>query len=125
MRTIRIWITVLYAFSMVLVGFAHAALPLAEPGKSVDLSSYVLPDGSLPSLCLTGSGGGDSHAKSNLCDACLLTASPGLLHGATVSETLPQAVAPALWPPANDVGHAATAGHVPHLRGPPALFSPL
>jgi hypothetical protein len=64
-----------YVLAVVTLGFAH--LPLAIPQN--DLAAYALPDGTLPIICGAGSGSapGKQHAGAT-CDACLLTAAPGL-----------------------------------------------
>jgi hypothetical protein len=88
----------LYVLAMASLGFAHRPLAL---GQAPDLSAYALPDGSLPEICRTGGAGslpGKVHAGA-ACDACLMTAAPGL--------------------PASDLVTGA-----PHW-GPVSLFRPL
>jgi len=66
----------LYALAMVLVGFAH------HPGRassSVDLSAYTMPDGSVPFICGGSETDGTPAADGSICEACCLTAAPGLL----------------------------------------------
>ena len=64
-----------YVLAVATLGFAH--LPLAIP--QIDLTAYALPDGTLPVICGVGTGSapGKQHAGAT-CDACLLTAAPGL-----------------------------------------------
>ncbi|MFN8928364.1 MAG: hypothetical protein ACK5WM_22740 [Rhodospirillales bacterium] len=84
---LRAAVATLYAVAMLLLGVAHAPLahaPLARAAAkpSVDFAAFVLPDGSLPDLCVVADGGsGDPpphHVAATLCDACLLTGAPGL-----------------------------------------------
>ena len=77
-QTIRSWVLVLYALASLGMGFAHKRLEI--PITTPDLSAYALPDGTLPVLCLTPTGG-DPGAPSHVhapCQACLLTSAPGL-----------------------------------------------
>ncbi|SOE17629.1 hypothetical protein SAMN05877838_2531 [Hoeflea halophila] len=62
----------LCALSLLLVGFAHkpvsaSAAPSAYAG--VDIADYVLPDGTLPDLCLSGEEDGH-HSGPDHCEAC-------------------------------------------------------
>lgn len=72
----RLFVRLLTVLSLALIAFGHQPLRLGEAGD-VDLAAYVLPDGSLPALCLSGEGGtdGSTGAASSLCSACLLTGS--------------------------------------------------
>lgn len=61
---------ILCVLSLFLVGFAHRPVAYAAP-VTADLSSYVLPDGSLPSFCQDGEGSdGKSGAASGHCEFC-------------------------------------------------------
>ena len=77
---LRQWLLALYALAALLVPFAHRPLSLAEP-ELAELAAYALPGDILPELCLSvpddGRGGG-RQASAGICDACLLTAAPGL-----------------------------------------------
>ena len=79
---LRAAVATLYAVAMLLLGVAHAPLAWAAAKPSVDFAAFVLPDGSLPDLCVVADGGsGDPpphHVAATLCDACLLTGAPGL-----------------------------------------------
>lgn len=75
------WLRTLCALSLVLIAFAHK--PLDVSGKldayaGVDISAYVLPDGTLPDLCLTGEGEDPRHAADSRCEACRIAASVDL-----------------------------------------------
>lgn len=73
---LRAAIVALYGLAMVLLPYAHRHLSLdAEP----DLSAFVLPDGTLPLLCKSNAPGGNKASRSWTCDACRLTAAPGLV----------------------------------------------
>ena len=88
-RTLRLGATVLLALSALLLGFAHK--PVSLRPTAFDLAAYTLPDGTPPFLCHTDADEPDGAAHHDragaLCDACLLTSSPGL--GAVASAVLP------------------------------------
>jgi hypothetical protein len=70
---------ILCAVALVFVGFAHQ-LPAAAAGEfdPAELAQYVLPDGTLPTLCVTTTdkSGQDQHDKahSHGCEACRISA---------------------------------------------------
>jgi hypothetical protein len=121
LRTVRILITALYALSMAVLGFAHISAPSAFSAERLDLSSYALPDGSLPEVCLSGQGSKAPHLAGPECDACLLTASPGLpLSPVPAAKHAAEAVMLASFFSTEQDEGFGHARHVPHLRGPPA-----
>ncbi len=68
----------LYALAMLTLGFAHHGA--SARAADAFLAAYTLPDGSVPDLCLTQTGApgdADDHAAAP-CEACRLTAAPGL-----------------------------------------------
>jgi hypothetical protein len=79
---LRAAVAALYAVTMLLLGAAHAPVAGTVAKPVVDLAAFLLPDGSLPDLCIVADGGsGDpasNHLPASLCDACLLTGAPGL-----------------------------------------------
>lgn len=121
LRLIRQWLLALYVLSMASLGFAHQALILPAPAP--DLSAYVLPDGTLPVVCTPDMGdapaGSLPHLNAALCDACLLSAAPGLLPCAGVLP--PQRVAAAATARFTVVAQHLVPhrGFIAHLRGPP------
>ena len=78
----RLMFGAFYALAMVLVAFAHQ--PVFEDAErnraaAIDLSAYVLPDGSLPVLCFGDAGDGDGRTTlSTNCDACRIASAAGL-----------------------------------------------
>jgi len=67
----------LCALSLLLVAFAHQPLvssAAASAYAGVDIAEYVLPDGTLPSLCLDGGEDGH-HSFVNHCEACRIVSS--------------------------------------------------
>lgn len=71
----NIYLAVLYGLAMLLLPLAHR--PLAP--ATTDLSAYALPDGTLPVICWSGIGQSKlPKSAKRICDACLLTAAPGL-----------------------------------------------
>ncbi|RFB98884.1 hypothetical protein B5K08_04390 [Rhizobium leguminosarum bv. trifolii] len=99
-RQIEQWaLRILCAAALVFVAFAHQA-PNAAAGESgpADLAQYVLPDGTLPTLCVTVSDTSDQgqHDKthSHGCEACRIGASILLPAPADVADApIPFAVA--------------------------------
>ncbi|MBB2754816.1 UNVERIFIED_ORG: hypothetical protein GGI57_005552 [Rhizobium aethiopicum] len=80
-RQIEQWaLRILCAAALVFIAFAHQA-PNAAAGRSgpAELAQYVLPDGTLPTLCVTVSDKSDQgqHDKthSHGCEACRIGAS--------------------------------------------------
>ncbi|NNU39521.1 hypothetical protein G9X64_24210 [Rhizobium sophorae] len=80
-RQIEQWaLRILCAVALVFVGFAHQ-LPAAAAGEfdPAELSQYVLPDGTLSTLCVTTAdkSGQDQHDKAHLhgCEACRISTS--------------------------------------------------
>jgi hypothetical protein len=67
------------AIALMLVGFAHQPPVINTSSGTIDVSQYVLPDGSLPIFCITDNGGDEqSRGKMHMvhgCDACQITAS--------------------------------------------------
>ncbi|WP_282606630.1 hypothetical protein [Pelagibius sp. Alg239-R121] len=82
-RYLRFAVCVMYTLAMALMINGHQA-PVAASSAAVsdiDLSGYALPDGSLPVLCLDASGSlksDDLVLVYGFCEACRLTAVPGL-----------------------------------------------
>ncbi|MBB4234523.1 DUF2946 family protein [Rhizobium esperanzae] len=71
-------VRILCAIALVSVGFAHQAPAIAA--DPVDLAEYVLPDGTLPTLCVTvsddeGKTGTDHRLHNHGCEACRISAS--------------------------------------------------
>ncbi|MDR9773214.1 hypothetical protein RJJ65_11170 [Rhizobium hidalgonense] len=71
-------VRILCAIALVSVGFAHQAPAIAA--DPVNLAEYVLPDGTLPTLCVTvtddeGNTGTDHKLHNHGCEACRISAS--------------------------------------------------
>jgi hypothetical protein len=72
-------VRMLCALSLLLVAFAHKPLvSSASADAGVDIAEYVLPDGTLPDLCLTGEEDGTHHSLANHCEACRIVSSVDL-----------------------------------------------
>ncbi|MFN8925310.1 MAG: hypothetical protein ACK5WM_07135, partial [Rhodospirillales bacterium] len=54
---LRAAVATLYAVAMLLRGVAHAPVAGVAATPSVDFAAFVLPDGSLPDLCVVADGG--------------------------------------------------------------------
>lgn len=75
---LRIWIATLYAIAVLVIPFVHRAPgPVAPTGPQVQF--VALPDGSLPTLCLTAAPDGKHDPSSRSCPACTLAALAGLV----------------------------------------------
>ncbi|UXN65644.1 hypothetical protein N8E89_08640 [Phyllobacterium sp. A18/5-2] len=73
----RLAVRMLCALALVFVAFAHQPIE-AGTGGQIDLAAYTLPDGTVPVLCLPGSGDKDLHTSSwhgTGCEACRLSGS--------------------------------------------------
>ncbi|WP_340160009.1 hypothetical protein [uncultured Hoeflea sp.] len=65
-------VRMLCALSLLLVAFAHKPLVTSAAASGyagVDIADYVLPDGTLPDLCLGGEADGH-HSGPTHCEAC-------------------------------------------------------
>ncbi|MCV9947587.1 hypothetical protein [Rhizobium sp. BT-175] len=74
------WVRILCAFALFCVGFAHQVPRLQAYEISIsELAQYVLPDGTIPVLCLPAEEDGKSHprglAYGKSCEACRLAGS--------------------------------------------------
>ena len=122
-KRIRVLLLCLYVLASLGVGFSHGALRLPGP----DLSAFVLPDGTLPIICSTnkktnGEESDRTAAHQPRCDACMLTAAPGLPApgGAALLIVRPTIAEKPCLPddgPTRDRVRAATLG----ARGPPSV----
>lgn len=96
------WVVrILCVIALVSVGFAHQ-VPAAtgEGGGPTDYAAYALPDGSLPTICVTitddsGKASHD-HADNHGCEACRISAtamlpSPADMSGAPVGYAVAEA----------------------------------
>lgn len=67
------------AIALLLVGFAHQAPSFAKDALvPAEFAEYVLPDGTLPVICVAGKAGGmHKHEKAQMhgCEACRIGAS--------------------------------------------------
>lgn len=108
----------LYALALVLLGFAHRPPPAASDFR-VDLAAYAMPDGSLPTLCGgAGDAGSGQSTASVHCEACALSAAPGLAGAPQVFVVAPTVRTVALH--ARDPGqYVPPTRHAPSSRGPP------
>lgn len=116
------WLAAACIVAIAGLGFAHERADAARPA-AIDLAAYALPDGTLPSLCATGSDdfpSGDGRRAALLCGLCLLIAAPGLPPPAEAAKAVEQGgdAVPDLNASAGPV-RSAGSSHVPHLRGPP------
>ena len=118
------WLRLLCALSLLLVAFAHRPLDPTAAGStfaSVDLAAFVLPDGSLPDLCLTGEVDGANHSAATHCEACRIVSAvdlPSPVDGYVVTRWL-AAVELAVPQDARLAYPALRPGASP--RGPPSL----
>lgn len=119
----RIVAAALFALAAVLVGFAHRPLVSAAIDSAVpfDLAVRMLPDGTVPDLChVDADDPVERHpGLAAICDACLLTGSPGL--DGAAAAAMPVLVGRM---PAPEIARAQVAAgeptRSPTSRGPPA-----
>lgn len=72
------WLRGLCALALLLAAFAHQPLTRAGPPGAVppDLAAYVLPDGTLPVLCLSGYGDeSNGYSRDGACEFCRVAGS--------------------------------------------------
>lgn len=73
-------VRMLCALSLILVAFAHRPLARTDAASgyaNVELAAFVLPDGTLPDICLTGEGD-TGHSAASYCEACRIVSSVDL-----------------------------------------------
>lgn len=72
-------VRLLCALALLFVGFAHQPPVIRTSSGTIDVSQYILPDGSLPVFCITDNGdGGQEPGKMHMvhgCEACQISAS--------------------------------------------------
>jgi hypothetical protein len=72
-------VRILCAIALLFVGFAHQPPVIQTSAGPIDVSQYVLPDGSLPIFCITdNSDDGTDHGRMHMvhgCEACQIAAS--------------------------------------------------
>lgn len=111
----------LLALTTVLVGFSHRPPQLEPRGYPADFAPWVLPDGTLPDPCHVDDGGDHDHGSGDAaapCDACRLTAAPGLGAVAEIGLPDPTSIVLARLTATTDApGSSHTL--VPRSRGPP------
>jgi hypothetical protein len=69
-------VRVILALLLVMAGLSHQPLPGVVDIGTRDLSAYVLPDGTIPELCISTEDGGAHHyGAATTCEACLIASS--------------------------------------------------
>ena len=116
-RAARLVALLLYALASATLGFAHRPAAATPP----DLAQFVLPNGELPIICGKGNGGDRSGGASHLpiCDACCLTAAPGLLLPTAVELTLSRLSTSIVWMRSQAVTQSFWTVVALGARGPP------
>jgi hypothetical protein len=116
------WIRVLLIAAVVLSAFAHR--PLLDEPQPLELAQYVLPDGTLPDLCLTQERDGDPrhHHHHAFCDFCVIAGASAPAQPVAVALSQPlqfvlAVIKPQMTAPPVATIDLATAS----LRGPPAV----
>ncbi|MEQ1403911.1 hypothetical protein ABK249_03110 [Neorhizobium sp. Rsf11] len=77
----RLLVRIVCVLALVMVGFGHKAPSLDSTWAAAEVAQYTLPDGNLPTLCVTvtddeGGGSGKHESfKPTGCEACRLSAS--------------------------------------------------
>lgn len=98
-------VRILCALAFLLLGFAHKP-PVVEAGPipASEVADYILPDGTLPVLCLPSEDGTakhHQHESGTFCEACRLAA----------STILPTPVDTLGAPILREIAHVASQGH--------------
>jgi hypothetical protein len=71
-------VRILCVLALLFVGLAHKPPAVAGPISAAELAQYILPDGSMATLCLPSEDGKThhgSHDQGSGCEACRLSAS--------------------------------------------------
>lgn len=121
------WLRILCAIVLICVGFAHQPVFTAASTDFQEFSQYVLPDGSIPVICISDWEGGDnSHPDVKYpernCEACRLSAGAILPAPATLNnEAATQKALRFL--PYDDAIFSEPLTHGAAPRAPPALLA--
>ncbi len=122
LRSARLLVIAMYALAAVSVGFAHKIATITS--TSIELTAYILPDGSVPVIC--GDLGnydvdhGSKHT-SPVCDACRLVAAPGMVSANECWAPVRRPLSSLHARVTSDRVEIRRSSHVPHLRGPPEI----
>lgn len=108
--TIEQWLVRIFcAVVLLFVGFAHQPPVIQTSAGPIDVSQYVLSDGSLPIFCITDNGDdGTAHGKMHM------------VHGCEVCQIVASVVIPA---PSDVPGYRAPMSLAVAFRGIVDLFS--
>lgn len=69
-------VRIILALVLVLVGLSHQPPQAVGQLPAAEVAQYVLPDGSLPDLCISSDEGENPHRLAgSVCDACLISSS--------------------------------------------------
>jgi len=111
------YLAILYGLAMLLLPLAHRPLPSA----GTELSAFTLPDGTLPVICWGGAGQSKQPTSAKpTCDACLLTAAPGLFPSLIVQVVPPARALILADHIPQEIVRAFSANAATYPRGPPA-----
>ena len=122
LRLARLLVIAFYALATVSVGFAHKTATITS--TSIDLTAYILPDGSAPVICGDlGNHDADHGSKHTtpVCDACRLVAAPGMVSANECWVPVRRPLSSFHARVTSDRVDAHRSSHVPHLRGPPEI----
>lgn len=113
---LRLWIAGLYALAMLCVGAAH----LGADGQAPVIA---LPDGTVLPICAVPADGGEESGSAGVCDACLISAGPGLPPcPVLLVGTLRPPETLGVRQPARQIRPGSRLPHVAYLRGPPGAI---
>lgn len=77
-KTLRQFIRIICAMSLILLSFAHQPMAMTQNETSfVDLTAYTLPDGTVLALCLSG-GSNENPSFGGSCEFCRIASSVAL-----------------------------------------------
>ncbi len=122
LRLARLLVIVFYALAAVSVGFAHKSGTIAI--TSIDLSAYILPDGSVPVICGDSGSQDSDHGSKHTgptCDACRLVAAYGMVSANECWVPVRHPLSSFHARVTSDRVDSRRSSHVPHLRGPPGI----
>ncbi|WP_421693855.1 hypothetical protein [Aestuariivirga sp.] len=121
MGLIRICVIMAYGLAVASLGFAHQPSHAAVDTSS--LAEFVLPDGSIPTVCDANARSSDQDrdtpAISAVCDACLLTAACGVPPSRISTTDGPRLTLAVKISITSYIVKGLGGSHVAHLRGPP------
>lgn len=118
-KTAGITLRILCVMLLVFLGLSHQ--PFASAASAQDMASYVLPDGSVASLCIPDDDGKQGKHASHGCEACRIGSSAALTAPLRVAEKIVPVIAVVSFATTPERFHRLIFPPSAPPRGPPSI----